>query len=89
MTTTQRRYFLTYKFCKCHIHKLILMLQKGFCPYYCMCYWGKFDETSLPKKEGFYSNLSIEDIIDADYRQAKRFSKEFEIKTVGELVRSK
>ena len=26
--------------------------------------WIRFDETSLPKKEDFYSNLSMEDIAD-------------------------
>ena len=27
--------------------------------------WNKFNETSLPKKEDFYSNLNMEDITDA------------------------
>ena len=30
--------------------------------------WERFDETSLPDKEAFYSNLNMEDIIDVDYR---------------------
>ena len=30
------------------------------------------DETSLPDKEAFYSNLNMEDITDVDYRHAKR-----------------
>ena len=33
--------------------------------------WQKFDETSLPDKEAFYSNLNMEDITDADYRHGK------------------
>ena len=28
--------------------------------------WGKFNETGLPEKEEFYSNINTEDIIDAD-----------------------
>ena len=28
--------------------------------------WNNFNETSLPEKEEFYSNLNVEDIIDAD-----------------------
>ena len=32
-----------------------------------MDYWEKFDETSLPEKEYFYSHLNMEDITDADY----------------------
>ena len=46
--------------------------------------WGKFNETSLPEKEDFYSNLNMEDIADADYTDAKRVCKEFEIKSLGE-----
>ena len=30
--------------------------------------WQRFDETSLPDKEAFYSNLNMEDITDVDYR---------------------
>ena len=37
-----------------------------------MDYWKKFNKTTLPKKEEFYSNLNIEDIIDADYAHTKR-----------------
>ena len=29
--------------------------------------WEKFDETSLPEKENFYSHLNMEDITDAGY----------------------
>ena len=40
----------------------------------------KFNEVSLlEKKKEFYSNLKMEDITDADYRHAKRVSKDFEI----------
>ena len=31
--------------------------------------WQSFDETSLPDKEAFYSNLNMEDITDVDYRR--------------------
>ena len=33
--------------------------------------WERFDETSLPDKEAFYSCLNMEDITDVDYRHAK------------------
>ena len=33
--------------------------------------WQRFDETSLPDKEAFYSNLNMEDITDIDYRHGK------------------
>ena len=46
--------------------------------------WEKFNETTLPEKEEFYSNLNMEDITDADYMYAKRVCKDFEIKNLGE-----
>ena len=33
--------------------------------------WQRFDETSLPDKETFCSNLNMEDITDVDYRHGK------------------
>ena len=33
--------------------------------------WQRFDETSLPDKEAFYSNLNMEDITDVDYKHGK------------------
>ena len=44
----------------------------------------KFNETLLPKKEDFYSNLNMEDITDADYAHTKRVCKDFELKNVEE-----
>ena len=32
----------------------------------------RFDETSLPNKENFYSSLNMEDITDNDYRQTQK-----------------
>ena len=46
--------------------------------------WEKFSETTLPEKVDFYSHLNMEDITDADYAQAKRVCKDFEIKNLGE-----
>ena len=40
----------------------------------------KFNETTLPEKEEFYSNLNMEDITDADDMHAKRICKDFDIK---------
>ena len=33
--------------------------------------WEKVNETTLPEKEEFYSNLNIENITDVDYMHAK------------------
>ena len=66
------------------INKFILLLRKGVYPDEYMNDWGKFNEATLPEKEKFYSNLNIEDITDADYMNAKRVYKDFEIKNLGE-----
>ena len=39
-----------------------------------------FNETLLPEKEVFYSNLNMEDVTDADYMHAKRVCTDFVIK---------
>ena len=39
----------------------------------------KFNDTLLPGKEEFYSNLNMEDITDAYYMHEKRVCKDFEI----------
>ena len=46
--------------------------------------WGKFDETTLPPKEAFYSNLNLETISDDDYAHAQKVWEVFEIKNCGE-----
>ena len=51
------------------------MLWKGVYPYECMDGWEKFNKTSLPEKEDFYSHLgqlNMEDITDADNTHTKR-----------------
>ena len=45
--------------------------------------WERFDETSLPDKEAFYSNLKMEDITDVDYRHAKRVFNEVALKSLN------
>ena len=37
--------------------------------------WERLDETALPNKEDFYSNLNMEDITDINYRHAKKYLK--------------
>ena len=43
------------------------MLRKGVYPYEYMDSWEKFNETSIPPKEAFYSELNLEDTTDEDY----------------------
>ena len=46
--------------------------------------WEKFDETALPAKEGFYSNLNLEDISDEDYAHAQKVWDVFKINNLGD-----
>ena len=64
-----------HEFCNEDINKFILLLGKGVYPYEYMDSWGKFNETSLPDKEVFYSNLNMEYITDVDHRHGKRVFK--------------
>ena len=65
------RFFITYIFVNYDNSKFILLLQKGLYSYKYMNDWEKFNETSLPEKEDFYSHLIMEDITDADYTHKK------------------
>ena len=46
--------------------------------------WEKFDETTIPPKEVFYSTLNLEDISDEDYEPIQKVWNVFEIKNGGE-----
>ena len=61
-----------------------MLLRKGIYPHEYMDDWKKFNETTLPEKEEFYSNLNPEDITDADYMHGKRVCKDFETKKLGD-----
>ena len=64
--------------------KQILLFQKSIYPYEYITSFDKFDETELPSKSCFYSNLNKEDISDKDYNHAKIIWKEFNIKNIGQ-----
>ena len=63
-----KRFASTYEFCNKDLNKFILLLRKGVYPYEYMDNWERFNETSLPNKESFYSNLNMENIDNIDYR---------------------
>ena len=73
-----------YKFCNKDINKFVLLLRKGVYPYEYMDNWERFDETALPDKEAFYSNLNMEYITAADYRHASYVFEKFGLKNLGE-----
>ena len=47
-----------------------MLLRKGVYPYEYMDGWDKFNETSIPRKESFYSELTMENISETDYIHA-------------------
>ena len=67
----------TYKFSDGDLNKFYLLLRKGDYPYEYMNSWKRFNETELPDKEFFYSELNKEGITDEEW-------KEFNIKNLGE-----
>ena len=80
-----------------NIERYNLLTRKGVYPYEYMDSWDKFDETSLPSREKFYSELigsgiSESDyeiltgsgISESDYEHAKKVWDEFNIKNLGD-----
>ena len=61
-----------------------MLLRKGIYPYEYMDSWEKFDETTLPLKKDFYSNLNLENTSDENYAHAQKIWDVFEIKNLGE-----
>ena len=68
----KKQFKKTFKFSNNDINKFILLLRKGVYTYEYMDDWEKFNETWLPEKEEFYSNLNMEYITNADYMYMKR-----------------
>ena len=61
-----------------------MLLRKGVYPYEYMDSWERFNETSLPDKKAFYSELNLEDITDKDYAHAQKVFEEFKLKNLGD-----
>ena len=74
----------TYQFCNGDLNKFVMLLRKDVNPYEYMGSWEKFDETVLPPKKAFYSNLNLRDISDEDYVHAQKVWNVFKIKNLGE-----
>ena len=75
-----KRFAGMYEFCNKNLNRFILLLRKGVYPYEYMDNWERFDETLLPSKESFYSNLNMENIDDIDYRHGNNVFKRFKLK---------
>ena len=61
-----------------------MLLRKGVYPYEYMYGWDKFNETSIPNNELFYSNLTIENITETDYIHANNVFKTFKLNNLGD-----
>ena len=73
-----------YQFCHGDLNKFVLLLKKGVHPCEYMDNWEKFDETVLPPKKAFYSNLNLEDISNEDYTHPQKVWNVFEINNIGD-----
>ena len=74
----------TYSFCNSDLNKFILLLRKGVYPHEYMDNLERFNETSLPSKESFYSSLNMEDIDDIDYRHGNNVFNKFKLNNLGD-----
>ena len=61
-----------------------MLLRKCVYPYEYVDSCEKFDETVLPPKKAFCSNLNLENISDKDYVHAQKVWDVFKIKNLGE-----
>ena len=61
-----------------------MLLRKSVYPYEYMDSWERFNETSLPSKGDFYSNLNMENIDDIDYRHGNNVFKRFKLENLGQ-----
>ena len=78
------RFASTYKFCNNDLNKFFMLLRKGVYPYEYMDGWDKFNETAIPNKESFYSNLTMENITEMDYIHANNVFKTFRLNNLGD-----
>ena len=79
----KKKFKITFKFFHNDINKFILLLRNSVYPYEYIDDWKKFQETTLPEIQEFYSNLNMGKITDADYMHGKRVCRHFE-KKLGE-----
>ena len=61
-----------------------MLLRKSIYPYEHIDSWERFDETTIPPKEAFYSELNLENNTYKDYEHVKKVWKVFGIKNFGE-----
>ena len=78
------RFSNVYEFCSYDMNKFMVLLRKDVYPYEYMDEWDKFNEKKLPCRESFYSNLTMEDISDTDYKHASNVFENFNLNNLGD-----
>ena len=81
-----KKFASTCSFCNSNLNKFMLLLRKCVYPCEYMDNWERFNETSLPSKESFYSNLNIEDIDEIDYRHGNNVFNKFKLNNLGDYL---
>ena len=74
----------TYEFCNGDTNKFISLLRKGVYPYEYMDRWERLNKTSLSDKKTFYTELTLEYIIDKGYAHSQKVFKELKLKNLGD-----
>ena len=80
----KNRFSNVYTICNDDLDKCLLLLRKGVYPYEYMDKWNRFNETTLPNKEMFCSELNQQHITEVDYKHAQLVWDTFNIKNLGE-----
>ena len=78
------RFASIYRFCNNDLNKFVMLLRKGVYPYEYMDGWDKLNQTSIPRKESFYSNLTMENITETDYIHANNVFKTFKLNNLSD-----
>ena len=74
----------TYRLSNEDNQKFILLIRKGVYPYEYIDDWSKLNETELPSKNAFHSNLNMNDISHKDYNHAKSVFNIFNMRNLGD-----
>ena len=74
----------TFKLSDNNVDKFLLLFKKGVYPYEYMESTDKFNDTSLPSQEKFYSKLHFKNISDEEYKHAKKVWDHFKFINIGE-----
>ena len=61
----------TYQFCENGNNKFLMLFKKGIYPYEYMDSWNRFNQGKLLPMNNFYSELTMENITNSDYRHAQ------------------